>query len=328
MATEVKVKEKTSKLRLRSKLIIIFTALAVIVIIAGLFIGNSLYNLALNPLADKSAITESYEYDAENDGKFKSSESISWFENSGRESVYIEAFDGIKLHGQIIAQPTDKWAIVAHGYLDSGDNMVEEAMRLYNMGYNILLPDARGHGDSEGDYVGLGWHERLDYLEWIDMIISQRSPDAQIIIYGQSMGAATAMMVSGEDLPENVKAIVEDCGYSDVNELFKYLMDAIFGLPSFPILNFASLVTHIRADYWLGEASPIRQLENSRTPTMFIHGSEDTFIPVEMVYELYDAADVEKELYIVQGAGHIRAAEVAGDKYWQRVESFLSNHVK
>lgn len=323
----MKKKADGKKRSIWKTIIIIFAVFLAVVFVAGIFLGNYFYNLALNPGSDKSAITESYDYDAEEDSKETSSEGDEWLQSVDMEDLYIESFDGLTLYASLINHSSDKWAIVAHGYLGSVEKMSEEAMNLYNLGYNILLPDARGHGGSEGDYVGMGWHERLDYLEWINLIIDERDSDAQIIIYGQSMGAATAMMVSGEDLPDNVKAIVEDCGFTSLNDLLSYQMEVIFSLPSFPLLNFASLVTQIRAGYWIGDVSPIQQINLSETPIMFIHGSEDTFIPTEMVYELYDVASVEKELYIVQGAGHTKSAEVAGEEYWEKVDSFVSQFV-
>ena len=56
------------------------------------------------------------------------------------------------------------------------------------------------------------------------------------------------MMVSGEELPDNVKCIIEDCGYTSVWDEFKLQLKEVFGLPSFPLLNAASLVCQIRAD--------------------------------------------------------------------------------
>jgi fermentation-respiration switch protein FrsA (DUF1100 family) len=75
-----------------------------------------------------------------------------------------------------------------------------------------LIPDARGHGYSEGDYIGFAWHERLDYLKWIDYLININK-NVRIALFGLSMGGATVMMVSGEELSKQMKSIVEDCGY-------------------------------------------------------------------------------------------------------------------
>lgn len=112
------------------------------------------------------------------------------------------------------------------------------------------MPDARGHGKSEGDYIGFGWDERKDYLQWINRII-KKDPQSEIVLHGVSMGAATVMMTSGEKLPDNVKAFVEDCGYSSVKGELGYQLKEMFNLPAFPLIPVTSLVTKVRAGYFL-----------------------------------------------------------------------------
>ena len=94
----------------------------------------------------------------------------------------------------------------------------------------------------------MGWHDRKDVLMWVDKII-EMDPDSDIVLYGVSMGGATVMMTSGEDLPDNVKCIVEDCGYTSAWDEFEYQLKELFGLPSFPLLNTANNITMLRAGY-------------------------------------------------------------------------------
>ena len=105
----------------------------------------------------------------------------------------------------------------------------------------------------------MGWDDRLDIIDWINTIL-EYNPNAEIVLHGVSMGAATVSMVSGEDLPSNVKAIVADCGYTSVWDEFAYQLDDLFSLPEFPILNVSSLVAKVRAGYFLGEASTLKQV--------------------------------------------------------------------
>jgi len=141
------------------------------------------------------------------------------------------------------------------------------------------------------------------------------------------MGGATVMMTSGEELPKNVKAIIEDCGYTSVWDEFSYQLKEIFNLSSFPIMNFSSAVTKIRAGYTLEEASAIAQVAKSKTPMMFIHGDNDTFVPSSMFNEVYEAANVPKEKIYVKGAGHGEAASVAGEMYWEKIENFINKYL-
>ena len=140
-------------------------------------------------------------------------------------------------------------------------------------------------------------------------------PEAEIVLYGVSMGAATVMMASGEaDLPVQVRCVIEDCGYTSVWDEFSGQLKELFGLPPFPVLNAADLVCRIRAGYSITEASALRQVERSVTPTLFIHGEEDTFVPFWMLEELYQAASCEKEKLAVPGAAHAESAAVAPEK--------------
>lgn len=157
--------------------------------------------------------------------------------------------------------------------------------------------------------------------------IVESDPEAQIVLYGVSMGGATVMMVSGEDLPQNVKAIVEDCGYTSVWDEFSYQLDVLFGLPTFPAKNFASLVTKVRAGWWLEDGNALKQVSKSKTPMFFIHGDKDTFVPYDMLDKVYNAATVEKDILIVEGAEHGGAEFVLGEDYWNTAFGFINKYI-
>jgi fermentation-respiration switch protein FrsA (DUF1100 family) len=315
-------------------ILIILFVIAILIIIAGFVVGNMFYNLALNPTIDKSSVLNAPHNvgdnaaDVDSSGDIEKTKSEEWFKNIGFKDLYIQTFDDLKLHAYSI-QNTDqsnKYAIICHGYGGQGSLMTKSASRFYSMGFNVLLPDARGQGKSEGNYIGMGWHDRLDVVSWIDDILEKDS-EAEIILYGVSMGGATVMMASGENLPENVKAIVEDCGYTSVWDEFSYQLKEIFNLPAFPFMNFSSAVTKLRAGYTLGEASALDQVVKSNTPMMFIHGGSDTFVPSLMFNEVYDAAKVPKEKLYVKGAGHGESSNIAGEMYWKKVENFLYKYL-
>jgi len=272
---------------------------------------------------DSSSSEEStdtdYEFDAD------------WMDNTGYETWNITSEDGLKLTGYYIpaSVATTKTVILAHGYTSRGKDMAMFAKFYHEeLGYNVLMPDARGHGESEGDYIGFGWPERKDYPLWISKVIDTIGSDAQIALHGISMGGATVMMVSGEELPEQVKVIIEDCGYSSVYDELSYQLKEMFRLPAFPILNATSILTSMKAGYGFYEASSVSQVKKAEVPILFIHGSEDTFVPTEMVYKVYDACASEKELLIVEGAGHGMARWVGMEGYDKKVTEFIGKYIK
>lgn len=322
----------------KSKIIISSLLVIFLVLICGLaFVGNYFFNYALvrqEGIATLSSVDpnapQSIETDVEVINKQKSKVDVeNWLREVNTEETNIVSEDGLNLWGKLYFQEekSDKWVIIAHGYTSSHEDVQPIALNFFNEGYNVLTPDMRAHGNSEGKYIGMGWLDRKDMLLWIDYVLSLDN-NSQIVLYGESMGGATVMMTSGEDLPSNVKAIVEDCGYTSVQEMFEAQLYERFGLPSFPILNAAEIVTNIRAKYNFHEASALEQVKKSKTPILFTHGGNDTYVPTEMVYRLYEAANCEKDILIIDGAGHGSAPDVDPITYYDKVFSFLDKYIK
>lgn len=242
--------------------------------------------------------------------------------------VFLDASDSLKLHGcRFDSHPESHcWVILLHGYMNEASSMFYYASIFSDRGFNALVPDLRGAGQSEGDYIGMGWNDRLDVVGWIHEIIKW-DPQAQIVIFGVSMGAATAMMTAGERLPAHVVCVVEDCGYTSVADEFAYELRNLFRLPSFPILRFADRVTRSRAGYGIFEASAVEQLKKAKVPILFIHGEKDTFVPTSMVHRVYEAAAGEKELLLVKNATHAASSLVDPDLYFSTLFRFLEKHM-
>ncbi|HDR7690345.1 alpha/beta hydrolase [Bacillus toyonensis] len=305
----------------------------VLLTIAYMLVGNYFYNYALNAKQEKEflqdnphlAETVNASGDVLATNEKKNADFVSKYKPN---TLTIRSFDKLNLKGYeyMNESSSHKWAIVVHGYNGIASEMTKYIRNFYERGYNVIAPDLRGHGNSEGDYVGMGWHDRKDVLLWIQQIL-KKDPNAEIALYGISMGGATVMMTSGEDLPSNVKVIIEDCGYSTVSDEFTYQLKDLFHLPKFPVMNAANTVTKLRAGYDLEEASAVKQVERSKTPMLFIHGNADTFVPFEMLDQVYNAAKVEKEKLIVPGAGHGEAEKVDSNKYWNTVWKFVEKYI-
>lgn len=312
----------------------LWMAVAVIVIIGAFVLSfvkgkvEYFYGIALDPQVPKTEVFAS-DINAPSadvpviDMKSK----IEWLEKNSEINA-IASFDGIPLKAYIAKTPekSDKWVVVVHGYSQEPLQMAPNAYEFYNRGFNVLLPNLRGHGLSGGNYIGMGWNDRKDVIAWVEGIVKE-NPNAQIALYGISMGAATVMMVSGEKLPENVKCIIEDCGYTSAWDEFAYQLKSIYGLPSFPMMNLVNILVKKRAGYDLKEASALEQVKKCVTPMMFIHGGKDTFVPFYMMDELYNAAPCEKEKMTVANAGHGESYKVAPMLYWQNVFTFVEKYI-
>ncbi len=263
-----------------------------------------------------------------------------WLMAQRPEEAWIEARDGIRLHAWYLPAPRSssgqagagqarpKAVILAHGYSSEGRYMGGFA-RFYSevLGYAVLLPDARAHGQSGGRYIGFGWLERLDYLGWISWLEKRTGPGLGIVLHGVSMGGATVMMAAGEALPPSVKAVVEDCGYTSVEEELSWQMGRLYHLPAWPLVPLTSALTKVLAGYSFREASALDQVRKAKLPILFIHGEADEFVPFSMQFRLYEACPDPKEILVIPGAGHGLAYDTDPEAYEARVRLFAEKYL-
>ena len=304
-------------------MIVVLIILILLFIITGIIAGNFLFNLALNPKSSKTMI---FNGGIDEEKELMKIENEKWLKENAKD-IFISN-KKFNLHGYEVKSKKESkiWVIAVHGYTDSAYFMVNSAKMFLNYGYNVLMPDLRAHGKSDGKYIGMGWLDRLDLMCWIDYLIATYG-NIKIILYGISMGAATVMMISGEKLPSNVRMVIEDCGYTSVWEEFAGKLKTLFHMPTFPALYNANLITKIRAGYSLKKASAIKQIKKSKLPILFIHGDKDKFVPFYMLDKLYEAANCKKEKLVIKNAGHAEAQWIEPEKYWHTVRKFIKKYM-
>ena len=243
---------------------------------------------------------------------------------------YIENDRGETLHALYVAaaHPTLKTAVIVHGYTDNAVRMLMIGY-LYNndLNYNILLPDLQDNGLSEGPAIQMGWKDRLDVLNWMNIANDIFGKHTQMVVHGISMGAATTMMVSGEAQQPFVKCFVEDCGYTSVWDEFSFQLKDMFGLPEFPLMYTTSWLCNAKYGWNFQEASSLEQVKKCSLPMFFIHGDADTYVPTRMVYPLYEAKSEPKELWIVPGATHAMSYKDYPQEYTERVKKFVGKYI-
>lgn len=256
-------------------------------------------------------------------------ETQEWMETVQRRKIQARTSDGYLLAAEEFpAGESKKWALLLHGYTGWKEEMYQFAYWYYSQGYSVLVPDLRCQGESEGDFIGMGWTDHYDCELWINHILDE-TPEAQIVLHGQSMGAATALIMAGSpEVSEHIAAVVSDSAYTEAYEMFGDKITEWFHLPAAPFVDSACLMLRIRGGYNLRDASPLQAVAQSSVPTLFIHGDEDQMIDVGMSYELFEAAACEKELFIVEGAGHAQAQDKDPDDYYGRIHAFLQRYLR
>ncbi|MCM1268658.1 MAG: alpha/beta hydrolase [Bacteroidales bacterium] len=246
--------------------------------------------------------------------------------------VWQTSFDDLKLHATWFAaqesQGKKRAVLCFHGYTSQGlSDYVGLSDYYQKRGFAMLLPDARAHGMSEGDYVGFGCLDRKDALVWIDWVIGEMGEDVEILLHGTSMGAATLLMASGLDLPKQVKGIVSDCGFTSPKEVFTHVLHSMYHLPAFPAIPGADAVNRRLAGYGLDECNAKREVEKAVVPILFIHGSADTFVPCYMCDELYERCASPKRKLIVEGASHAESYYKDMAAYEEALTAFIMENM-
>ena len=186
-----------------------------------------------------------------------------------------------------------------------------------------LIIDHRACGKSDGRVISFGINESRDVHRWIEYIIQNIDKDAKIILTGVSMGAATAMICAGEELPLNVIGVLADCGYTSAKDIIKKVMRDM-KLPPTVFYPFAKLAARVLGKFDLEEKSPIEAMKKCRLPIIFIHGDVDDFVPHSMSVENYNAcASEHKKLVTVKGAAHALCYVVDSENYVKELKAFF-----
>ncbi len=245
------------------------------------------------------------------------------------EDVYITSNDGLKLHGIYCAEGTQKKvAICFHGYTSNckQDYLAMSDYFLRN-GFSLLMVDERAHGESEGEYIGFGCLDRYDAIGWMNYIVDRCGEDVQILLHGTSMGGATVLMASGlEEMPVQVKGIISDCGFTSPKYVFTHVLNTMYHLPAFPVIQITNEVNQKTAGYGMDECNAAREVRKAKVPALLIHGDKDFFVPCSMCDEIYEnyAAPVTK--LIIHGASHAESYYMDTETYEMAMDMFIEEN--
>ena len=253
-----------------------------------------------------------------------------WLGKVEREKLNMESDDGkILVARQIVAdEHSDKWVVLLHGFNGSMEDVYDVAMHYVGEGYNVLLPDLRACGESEGSLIGMGWLDRMDIINWTDVILKEH-PDAEIVIHGVDMGADAALMLTGEPLKSSIKAIVAEGAYTSAWEVVKAEYKTRHeSWPTFPILNMVNPVLKIWAGYSLKEADATKQVKNATVPILLIQGGKDTYATEEMTAQLDKTIASTHEVLTISGGAHGDCRYADPDTYYNKTFKFIGGYVE
>ena len=229
------------------------------------------------------------------------------------EDVEIKSHDGLRLHGHYLAHPSPRGIILqVHGYRGCGAFDFSCATEpFYKMGFSLLVIDQRASGESEGEHITFGYYERYDVVEWAKYL-GERFPDLPVVMDGVSMGASTVMFAVGVGYPDNVKAIIADCGFSSPGAICRKVLKQWFHLPPFPLYYGARFWVKLLAKFDLDGIScteALGGLRESGIKLLVAHGRKDDFVPYRMSDETMsmftdEDKDTVVEMFTSEEAGH------------------------
>ncbi len=238
---------------------------------------------------------------------------------------------GNTLRAWFVPKPESKtFVICIHGYKCNGPDECSHLLPFYNetLGINYLLPDHVSHGRSEGKYIGFGSLESDNLLLWVNYLIERFGEDIEIVLHGISMGAVTAMLANQSNPPKQVKAVIEDCGFTSAFEIIDLVTSRKVGFRCPHITKAIFFVAKHFFGYDMRRSDCLGRMADSKNPILFVHGTEDSFVPFSMGERLYEACNsVEKDKLFVEGAVHAYCYYDAKSDYDAKVTEFLSKHL-
>lgn len=262
-------------------------------------------------------------------GEFKDqvAKGIAHINNTPCKTVETYSYDGLKLSGRYFDNGEKITVILFHGYRSSAKRDFCCALKLYTaLKLNVLLVDQRAHGKSEGKLITFGVKESRDVLSWAEFLNKKYSPE-KIVLGGMSMGATTVLLAAGEKLPENVKGIIADCGYTSPEEIIKSVSADYMKIRAECLLPFINLCCKFFGGFSVKNASTIESLKKCNIPVLLIHGEADTFVPCEMSRRAFENCNSDSRLVTVKGARHGMSYLVDSEKVTEEMKKFLIKYI-
>lgn len=240
------------------------------------------------------------------------------------EDVTLDTRDNLKIKGWFVPAKSNKAVIIAHGLGANKSNFIGTVDIWNLLGFNILIFDFRGHGDSDGHTVSFGYKERYDVIAGMDYLIREKKflPE-NIWGYGVSFGGAAMLHAAAED--RRFRGLVIDSSFADLDHMAERIIaqEAII-LPFCRRLIKEIGMFFLRWDvgYDIRSHSPQKAVQHLfGLPILFIHGKGDPLIPWTETELLYKSAREPKQFYLINTAGHY--ATLNDPKYVETIKNFI-----
>ena len=240
------------------------------------------------------------------------------------ETVYITSYDGCTLCGRYYhVRDSAPVEILFHGYRSSAFRDCSGGHALSRkMGFNALVVDQRAHGDSGGSTICFGIKEHRDCLCWVNYINHRFGSNTPIILSGLSMGAATVLMSTGLELPENVACVLADSPYSTPSAIIEKVC-ADMHYPVVLCRPFIHLAALVFGRFQLNGSTAKKAVAASKVPILLIHGEDDRLVPCSMSSEIAHCCASAVSVHTFPDAGHGLSYLIDPIRYEKVIYDFL-----
>ena len=251
-----------------------------------------------------------------------------WLEMHNAMDICVKSRDGLLLHGLFVQNENAIGTVLlVHGYRST--HLLDFSAAIpyfYEMGFNLLIPNQRAHGKSQGKYITFGVKESADMEKWIEYH-NREIDNCPILLFGISMGASTVLYLADRELPRNVHGIIADCGFTSPYAIVRHVFQQATGLSGKITLLAANIFSVIFAGFRLKAKDTLITLSRSRYPVLLIHGTGDDYVPCEMSKKGYAVCAEPKSIMLVDGAGHGVSFFKDSERYINTVKAFIEKYI-
>lgn len=305
-------------------LIILIVVILLILLILS-YIARFAFNKVLKVTKRRDYFDEKYLRKRYIDGNFEKMKEYN--QQNNYIDVNVKSIDNLNLYGRLLLKSRTKFVILIHGYHSISNRLLEFVQFYEKNDFSVLLVDLRGHGKSEGNYVGMGYMDSFDIEKFIDYLQNNYGSNIQIVLHGFSMGAATVMNVIKNNSPL-VKFAVEDCGFYDAKKELKYKIRHDYHFPATPVYEFTYLIYLFKTHQDYHKFKPIDSVKKTNIPLLIVHGDKDDFVPVSHAYKINAATNSYHKLLIIKDAGHTLSYKTNQKLYEENIKEFINQFIK
>lgn len=302
----------------------ILLAALLILAIASLFGARKFVNMVVHPKVHEH---EDY-YEIMKNGP-QILDCRTFLDDKQTESFTYQSQYGYTLRGLVVRNPNmgpkDRAIILCHGYTGCYTPMMRYAKLFYELGFSVVLYDHRWHGHSDktdNAFCSMARFESDDLVGIAAQVRDLFSADCTWGVLGESMGAATVMLASYR-IP-NLAYACEDCGFSTMRGEMENTLKNMH-LPNFPFIQLGNLMLKKKYGFSLDEVRPVDAMAKTDIPMLFCHGDNDTFVPTDMIYDVFNAKKDKKQMKLFSGSQHAKSLLDHPEEYRETVEGFLKS---